>query len=213
MCTDKLQELKPRWERRKDARPQELLSAALDVFVEHGYAATKLENVARKAGVSKGTLYLYFKNKEELFKAVVRETIIPNIVRAELLLESFQGETKDLFREVIQDWHKQISGKKMAGICKLMFAEACNFPELAQFYHDEVIRRNELMMIRLLERGMQSGEFRKLDLTVTPKIIASPMVMLMLWSSSFGACGEKTIVVEDYIAAYIETILAGLLSK
>jgi AcrR family transcriptional regulator len=209
----KLHELKPRWARRKDARPKELLSAALDVFVEHGYAATKLEDVAKKAGVSKGTLYLYFKNKEELFKAVVRETIVPDIEQAEKLLAEFQGDSKALFKEFILGWHQRISGEKMAGICKLMFAEASNFPELAQFYHTEVIQRNELMMIRLLERGMKSGEFRQLDLTVMPKIVAAPMVMLMLWSASFGSCGRQTIDVQDYVSAYIESVLSGLLNK
>jgi len=209
----KLGELKPRWARRKDARPKELLSAALDVFVEHGFAATKLEDVAKKAGVSKGTLYLYFKNKEELFKAVVRETIVPDIEQAEKLLADFQGDTKELFKEMIFNWHKRISGEKMAGICKLMFAEASNFPELAQFYHAEVIQRNELMMIQVLKRGMQSGEFRQLDLTVIPKIVAAPMVMIMLWSASFGSCAQQAINMEDYVSAYVETMLSGLLIK
>jgi AcrR family transcriptional regulator len=205
-------EQKPRWARRKDARPGELLAAALDVFVDHGFAATKLDDVAKRAGVSKGTLYLYFKNKEDLFKEVVRNTIVPNIEVAEKLVADFQGDTADLFKEMIVNWHKQISGLKMAGICKLMFAEASNFPELSQFYYTEVIQRNELMMIRLLQRGMERGEFRQLDLTVMPKIICAPMVMLMLWSTSFGATGPQ-IPTDNYISAYVESTLSGLLKK
>ncbi|MET3106662.1 AcrR family transcriptional regulator [Oxalobacteraceae bacterium GrIS 2.11] len=205
--------LKPRWARRKDARPKELLSAALDAFVEHGFAATKLEQVARNAGVSKGTLYLYFENKDDLFKAVVRETIVPNIEQAENLLIEYQGNTKDLFREIITQWHRSISAPDMAGICKLMFAEASNFPEMAEFYHAEVIQRNEQMIVRLLERGMKSGEFRLLDLTVMPKIIAAPMVMLMLWSKSFCSQDQHPLDVEAYLASYIETMLSGLLKK
>ncbi len=206
-------ESKPRWTRRKEARPKELLSAALDVFVEHGFAATKLDDVARKAGVSKGTLYLYFKNKEDLFKAVVRETVVPNIVQSEKLLAEYQGDTRGLFKELVQHWHKQISAVSMAGICKLMFAEASNFPELADFYHTEVIQRHEQMMTQLLERGMKSGEFRKMDLTVMPKIIAAPMIMLTLWSKSFCVCEEHTIDAEKYIESYVETILSGLMAK
>src|SRR3954466_4267347 len=99
---------KPRWERRKDARPQELLAAALDLFVERGFASTRLEDVAKRAGVSKGTLYLYFTNKEELFKAVVRENIIPSIGEAEDAMATFEGSTADLFRYFINGWWERI---------------------------------------------------------------------------------------------------------
>ena len=209
MVTDQ----KPRWTRRKDARPQELLAAGLELFVEHGYAATKLEKVAQKAGVSKGTLYLYFESKEELFKAVVRETIVPNIAQAEQLIVDFEGPTKELFKQLIIDWCEKINNSAVAGICKLMFAEASNFPELAEFYHAEVIARNEQMLIQLLKRGMKNGEFKQVDLTVMPKVITAPIVMLMLWRTSFNGCPQHTpIVLADYIDAYLATVLTGLLN-
>ena len=203
--------VKPRWTRRKNARPKELLSAALNAFVERGFAATKLEDVARMAGVSKGTLYLYYESKEELFMAVVRETIVPNIAQAEKIMTEFKGDTRDLFKELIANWYRQISSVDMAGICKLMFAEASNFPELAQFYHAEVIQRSESMMTQMLERGMKSGEFRELDLNVMPKIIIAPMVMLMLWNKSFCPFAQQPVSEEDYIRAYIENTVQGLL--
>src|SRR5471030_357608 len=99
---------KPRWVRRKEARPQELLAAALDLFVERGYAATRLDDVAAQAGVSKGTLYLYFTNKEELFKAVVRETVLPVLGEAEAILDRYEGHSADLFREFILSWWERI---------------------------------------------------------------------------------------------------------
>lgn len=202
--------LKPRWERRKDARPQELLAAALDLFVERGFTATRLDEVARNAGVSKGTLYLYFENKEELFKAVVRENVVPGIVQAEQLMEHFDGSTEDLFRAMITLWWTGLTNSKLAGICKLMFAEAGNFPELAKFYHDEVIVRHEQMLIKLLERGMCNGEFRQLDITVMPKIITAPIIMLMLWTHSFCVCQVHPTSVNDYIESYVESVLLGL---
>ncbi len=202
---------KPRWERRKDARPQELLGAALELFVEHGFAATRLDEVARKAGVSKGTLYLYFESKEELFKAVVRETILPGIVQSEQLLAQFEGPTEELFRVLVTNWWNMVVDNKLAGLCKLMFAEASNFPDLAKFYHDEVIDRHEKMYIKLLERGMNSGEFRQLDLTVMPKILAAPMVMLMLWTHSFCVCEVRPTSVNDYLKSYMDSALGGLL--
>ncbi|TDK68097.1 TetR/AcrR family transcriptional regulator [Sapientia aquatica] len=206
-------EIKPRWTRRKDSRPQELLSAALDLFVEHGYAATKLSEVAQVAGVSKGTLYLYFENKEELFKAVVRETIVPNIAEAEQLIVEFEGPTRELFKRLIRTWFENINTNKLSGIAKLMFAESSNFPELAEFYRVEVIDRNELMLIQLLNRGMLSGEFKQLDLAVVPKIITAPIIMMMLWNTSFKSCAIEPILTENYIESYVDIMLAGLLKS
>ncbi len=203
-------ENKPRWARRKEARPQELISAALDLFVEHGFAATKLDDVARRAGVSKGTLYLYFDSKEELFMAMVMETIVPNLEYAEKLFDEHVGHTGELFKKIIDYWFDQISNVNSAGICKLMFAEASNFPTLAQFYHDEVIARNELLMVDLLKRGMERGEFRQVDLTVMPKIMVAPMIMLMMWTQSFCTFDEAKIDMERYVESYVETTLQGL---
>src|SRR5450830_597844 len=122
---------KPRWERRKDARPQELLAAALDLFVERGFASTRLEDVARRAGVSKGTLYLYFANKEELFKAVVRDAIVPIIGEAEELIARFDGPSDELMRKVIMAWWQRSGECKTSGIPKLIMSEAGNFPDVA----------------------------------------------------------------------------------
>ena len=118
----------PRWARRKEARPQELLAAALEQFVERGYAATRLEDVARRAGVSKGTLYLYFANKEELFKAVVRENIVPVIGEAEQAIDGYAGHSATLFREIMLGWWQRIGDTPLSGIGKLMIAESGNFP-------------------------------------------------------------------------------------
>src|SRR5437868_15475989 len=108
-------ESKPRWERRKEARPQELLAAALDLFVERGYAATRLDDVAAQAGVSKGTLYLYFTNKEELFKAVVRENVLPVLDAAQEIIDNFEGGSADLFREIMMGWWLRIGSTKLSG--------------------------------------------------------------------------------------------------
>ena len=135
------QDTKPRWERRKDARPQELLAAALEQFVERGYAATRLEDVARRAGVSKGTLYLYFTNKEELFKAVVRENIVRTIGEAEQDVAVFEGHSGALLRTILMAWWDEICSTDLAGITKLMLSEGQNFPELAKFYNEEVVKR------------------------------------------------------------------------
>src|SRR5437867_12900542 len=128
---------KPRWKRRKDARPGEIVAAALDVFVERGYEATKLQEVARRAGVTKGTVYLYFDSKEALFKAVVRETIVPVIAQGEALARSFTGSARELVERLVREYWRLVGETALAGIPKLMMAEAATFPELTRFYYDE----------------------------------------------------------------------------
>lgn len=204
--------IKPRWERRKDARPQELLAAALDLFVEHGYAATRLEDVARRAGVSKGTLYLYFENKEELFKAVVRESIVPAIGDAEEYIASFEGPSAELLRWVIATWWERIGASKASGISKLLMAEASNFPDLAQFYRDEVISRASAMISGMLERGVARGEFKPMDINVATQVLIAPVLMLMLWKHSVGPCDQRILEPQAYLAQLTDMVLHGLLT-
>lgn len=204
---------KPRWERRKDARPQELLAAALDLFVERGYAATRLDDVAARAGVSKGTLYLYFTNKEELFKAVVRENMVPVLGEAEDIVEAYEGSTVELFREIILGWWERIGSTKLSGIPKLMMAEANNFPEVMQFYYDEVISRGNAMITRMLERGIKRGEFRSIDVKNTMNVVCAPVIMLMMWKHAFASCSAEPISPEHYLNSFIDLFLHGLLSN
>jgi AcrR family transcriptional regulator len=200
-----------RWERRKDARPQELLDAALDLFVERGFTATRLDDVAARAGVSKGTLYLYFANKEELFKAVVRESMIPVIGEAEGMIDQYQGNSAVLFQQILLGWWERIGSTKVSGITKLIMAESGNFPEVANFYYEEVISRVNRLMIRLLEQGIARGEFRPIDVSQAMHVVVAPMVMLMMWNHSFGACRSDQISPEAYLQSYIDIFLRGLL--
>lgn len=202
---------KPRWERRKDARPQELLAAALDLFVERGFAATRLEDVAKRAGVSKGTLYLYFNNKEDLFKAVVRESIIPSLDESDALVANFVGDSSTLFHELLFGWWQRIGDTKLSGISKLILAESGNFPELAKFYHEEVITRANALVLRMLQRGIASGEFRPMPVTELTHVIIAPVIMLMLRMHSFGACSLEEICPTQYLNSWIDLCLHGLL--
>jgi AcrR family transcriptional regulator len=201
----------PRWARRKDARPQELLSAALDLFVERGYLATRLDDVAKNAGVSKGTLYLYFTNKEDLFKAVVRENVVPVLGEAEEAIDRFEGDSATLFRDIMLGWWNRIGNTKLSGLTKLMMAESGNFPDVAKFYHDEVISRGNALIIRMLERGVKRGEFRPIDVKQAMNVIVAPMVMLMMWNHSFNSCRIEPIDPQNYLNCFIDLVLRGLL--
>jgi AcrR family transcriptional regulator len=205
-------ETKPRWERRKDARPQELLAAALKLFVERGFAATRLDDIAKSAGVSKGTLYLYFSSKEELFKTMVRESVVPVIGQAEVMVGQFEGTSSELFRAIITNWWCAMGDTEMAGLCKLMVAEASNFPELAEFYNEEVIARSNAMVVRMLERGVERGEIRPLSLELAPSILIAPVIMLML-SRHSAICPVADEQVQPYIEQYIDLVLHGVLLK
>ena len=201
---------KPRWTRRKEARPQELLAAALAVFVERGYAATRLDDVATLAGVSKGTLYLYFPSKEDLFRAVVRANLLPVLDEAEQAIDTYQGPSADLMREFILGWWQRIGNTPLSGLTKLMMAESGNFPEVAKFYHDEIISRSDALVIRLLERGMERGEFRRVDAQRAHMVIVAPVLMLTLWKHSFDQCRTEPIPVTEYLATVIDIMLHGL---
>lgn len=204
---------KPKWERRKDARPQELLAAALDLFVERGFAATRLDDVARAAGVSKGTLYLYFSSKEELFKAVVRENIVPLIGEAESVIDQFEGSSEELFRLIMTTWWGSVGNNKLSGLPKLMMAEAGNFPELARFYQEEVIDRGESMVAKMLKRGMARGDIRDVNLEIDARLLIAPMIMMMIWKHSQGVCKIDPEQLDTYIQHYIEMALRSVLKK
>lgn len=212
-CEQMICPFKPRWERRKDARPQELLAAALDHFVERGFAATRLDDVARAAGVSKGTLYLYFPSKEELFKAVVRESVIPMLGEAEDMLGQFTGTSAELLRLLMTTWWEKIGNTKLSGLTKLMIGEAGNFPELAHFYQEEVIDRSDKLVTAMLERGIARGEIRQLDTAIAARILIAPMIMIMIWKHSQGICPIEPNKLDAYLEQYIDMATHGLLVK
>ncbi len=201
---------KPRWRRRKSARPEEILQAALEVFTDRGFAATKLEDVARRAGVTKGTIYLYYENKEALFKALVRETIVPVIAKGEALAHSFTGTARDLFEQLVREYFRLVGDTPLSGIPRLMIAEAGNFPELARFYYEEVVTRGHRLMAGVLERGMTAGEFRRVDVAVATKLAMAPLMHAVVARKAFAACMPEGFDVAKYLDTHIDLYLHGI---
>lgn len=199
-------------ERRKEARPGELLAAALELFVEKGYAATRAEEVARRAGVSKGTLFLYFASKEDLFKAVVRENLAGRFAEWNAEFDAYTGSTPDMLRYAMQMWWQRVGNTPASGITKLMMGEAVNFPELAAFYQQEVIQPAHELIRRILQRGVDRGEFRPVDMEHAVYLVMAPLIFLMSWKHSFGACGcpSPSLDPEKYLQLQVETLLHGL---
>jgi TetR/AcrR family transcriptional regulator len=209
---DRGEDNQARRERRKEARPGELLDAALDLFVEKGFAATRSEEVAARAGVSKGTLFLYFPSKEELFKAVVRENISGRFAEWAQEFEVFEGTTAEMVRYCMRVWWERIGATRASGITKLMISEARNFPELAAFYQQEVIRPGTELVRRILQRGVDRGEFRPIDVEYTVFSIVAPMIFLIMMKHSLGVCvpQEYPLDPERFVNAQVETLLQGL---
>ncbi|MDP2135997.1 MAG: TetR/AcrR family transcriptional regulator [Sulfuritalea sp.] len=197
-------------QRRKEARPAELMAAALELFVEKGFVGTRLDDVAARAGVSKGTLYLYFDSKEALFKAVIQEGIVPILEQGAGLIDGFKGSAADLLRALIGEWWQRIGSTHLAGVPKLMISEAGNFPELAIYYHDTVIVRGRELMRRTLQRGIAAGEFRAVDVETAIDVIFAPVLMLLIWRYSLGACCGVTHDPQVYLNTHLDLALRGL---
>ncbi|KPK12680.1 MAG: hypothetical protein AMJ68_01160 [Acidithiobacillales bacterium SG8_45] len=199
-----------RWRRRKEARPGEIIEAALELFTEKGFAATKLTEVAARAGVSKGTLYLYFDSKEALFQEMVKETLLPHLEQAELRVGSHEGSTSDLMYGLCAHWRHNILNTRSAGIPKLVIAEASNFPEMARFYMEKVVDRGTALVERILQRGVDTGEFREMDIANTARAVLAPMIFAAIYDHSLRPYDKGPYDVEKYLDSHLQMMLNGL---
>ncbi|MBK1614022.1 TetR family transcriptional regulator [Rubrivivax gelatinosus] len=207
--TEKSLEPKPPRRRRKEARPQELLAAALALFVEKGYAATHSDEVARRAGVSKGTLYLYYPSKDELFKAVVRATLSNLIAEAAQLAEQHQGTTAELLLQIGAIWWERIGSRPAAGLHRVLLAELPHFPELQRFYADEVVAPADQLFTRALQRGIDRGEFRPVPLDEACYALIAPLLLRALDNGTLWA-PPSTMPPERLLATQIDILLRGI---
>jgi len=199
-------------ERRKQDRPGELLEAALDLFVEKGYAATRVEEVAARAGVSKGTLFLYFPSKEDLFKAVVRENVVTAVAQGAAEVAQFQGTSGELLEWMMLQWWRRYGATKASGISKLVMSEASNFPDLADFFRTEVITPAHALVRSALQRGKDRGEFRAVDTELALHSVMAPLLFLVMWKHSMGPCcpSHEQINPEAFISQHAQLMARGL---
>lgn len=204
----------PTRQRRKDARPQELLDAALALFVEKGFAATRSEEVATRAGVAKGTLYRYYPSKDELFKAMVRDNLSVHIAESAAQAALYQGPIAELLSQMMHAWWAKVGQGNAGVVCKIMMVEARNFPELARFYVDEVIRPSQALIGGLIERGIRAGEFRAVPIEATVHMLIAPLLHMMLHEHSFGEFDicHPTMSATELLDAQMSLLLHGLLA-
>ena len=194
--------------RNKAARPAELLEAAIGVFVRQGYAATRIEDVASRAGVAKGTVYVYYKDKEALFQAAVRHLIGPAIETIEHAIDGFAGSSEDLVRLLLGTVYRRVVDTRAPALLRLLIAEGARFPELTRFYHREVLSRAMAAWSRVLARGVARGEFRPLAATQHPQIMMGPALAAAVWTTLVGK--SEPLDLAAYEAAHLEFLLAAL---
>ncbi len=199
---------KSRSQRRKDERPQEIVAAALKEFAQRGFAATRLDDVASRAGVAKGTIYLYFDSKADLFKAVVRDTVVPQFEQVGHWVADFEGPTEDLLRLFLKRIAHEFVETDIHHIIRLIHAEGQQFPDLAEFYFKEVISRGMARMRQILARGVERGEFRDAGLEAYPQLMISPAIMATMWKSTFEPFSPMDL--DKALDLHVDILVNGL---
>jgi AcrR family transcriptional regulator len=200
----------PRWRRRKAARPGEILDAALDTFVERGYAATRIEEIARRAGVSKGTMYLYYRNKESLFRAVVDRSMVPMVERGEEIARAHRGPAGDLLRSILIAWWDALEASPASGLTKLMVAESGNFPGATRRFMREVFSRRRRLLARVIARGIRNGEFRRIRPELAVRLAIAPILLASIWKHSLQRRDPQPLDLRALVRLHTETFLRGI---
>jgi AcrR family transcriptional regulator len=202
----------PKFQRRSEERPREICAAALEVFAEKGFAAARVDEIARRAGVSKGTLYLYFKDKEDIFRAVVRDTVAPNIETVRAMVEGVDLPFSDVIRMFLPRFAAIAGQVRVGAVAKMVIGESRNFPELAKVWHDEVVSRALGLIGGLIERAQANGEVRPGDPRFHAFTLMGPMLMGILWRETLEPAGGAPVDLEALARQHAETVLAGLLA-
>lgn len=201
----------PRWQRRADERPREICAAALDVFAEKGFAAAKLDEIARRAGVSKGTLYLYFKDKADLFRAVVRDAIAPNVEALTSALSSLDAPFAEIVRMFLCGFAEREAKLPVGAVAKIVIGESRNFPELARVWHDEVASKAIGALAGFVHAAQERGEVRPGDPRLYALSLMGPMVLGALWRATLVPAGAQPLDLHALALQHAETVLRGLL--
>jgi AcrR family transcriptional regulator len=202
----------PRWQRRPEARAEEILDAALEVFGRSGFDRAKIEDVARLAGVSKGTVYLYFDSKEALFREMVRAKVVACLTEGEALLRSHEGSARALLVELIRGTYRRMRREEMMRIARMVQGELPHFPELARFYFEEVILRARRLVQQVLERGTASGEFRPSLNGFAARGLSSLLVHTAQVQCFFHPYDPQALTDEQAVEGLIDMYLHGVLA-
>ncbi|MDR3527255.1 MAG: TetR/AcrR family transcriptional regulator [Rhizomicrobium sp.] len=198
------------WQRRKQARPGEILDAALAVFADKGFAAARMEDIAAKAGVTKGTIYLYFQSKEEVFKSLARQHVSDSLAMAAEEARRFEGSTFDFLSVFLQRCASMILTSEAVALPKIIISESGNFPELAVFWRKEVIDKTTAMLSGVISKGIARGEIRDVPPEYVAKLCMAPMLLGLIWRTTFAHTDDTPFDYEAFMAMHRDVLHRGL---
>jgi AcrR family transcriptional regulator len=197
----------PKYQRRKEDRPQEIADAAFAAFAEKGYSATRIDDVAKRAGISKGLTYLYYKTKEDLFKAVVKNVVVRRIDVLIGDVESTELSSEEFIRGPLLKFMKKVPGSPIAIVIRLLISEGPRHPDLVSYYYDNVVARGLQAITRFIERGVERGEFRREALDLQPHLFMAPMMLSIIWRLIFT---EKPLDTDQLMESQVDMLLTQL---
>lgn len=201
----------PRWQRRSDARPEEICEAALEAFVDKGFAATRLEDIARRAGVSKGTLYLYFADKETLFAEVMRTRITPSLDRVRWVLEADGLPFAELIERFFAGFAFMASASPIGGVAKMVISESRNFPHLTEAWYASAVQPTFALLQAAVERAQARGEVRAGNARLLTTQLVAPFMLSVLWRETFVPVGAEPFDLAEVAREHLRTLTQGLL--
>ena len=199
---------KPRFQRRKEARPAEITRAAMEAFAEHGYAATRVDDVAKRAGVSKGLLYLYFKTKEELFKAVIRSVVVPRIDALKTAIADSDLSAEAFLRGPFLEFIQKLPDSPARIVVRLLIAEGPKHPDLTAYYCDQVVSGGLEALRQLIDRGVRQGEFRQTRLEEFPQLMVAPVLVSIIWKTLFER--HLPLDTDEFLQTHIDLMVTAI---
>ena len=203
---------KPKFQRRAEDRPREICAAALEVFAEKGFAAAKLDEIAKRAGVSKGTLYLYFQDKAELFRAVIRDTVAPRVAAVREMADKVELPFAQIVPLFLANFAEMTTRLPVGAVAKIVIGESRNFPDLAKIWHDQVASGALSALESLIRRAQDRGEVRPGDARLMAFSLMGPMLMGVLWRETLQPAGGEALDLAALARQHGETVLSGLLT-
>ena len=198
--------------RRPEARPTEILGAALELFAEKGFSATRMDDVAARAGLSKAGVYLYFKDKTALLKALVEEMAGANVAVARGIVEAHQGPVSPLIATILAFLASQLRHTRFAELVKIVISESRAHPDVGRLYLDSVIGQGLPLFEGLIRRGIASGEFRAVDPGFAARAMMGPMLLAIIWKTVFEPIGAEALDIEGFAAQHADIFLKGIQS-
>ena len=202
-----------RWRRRKDARPQEILDAALAVFAEKGFAAARIDEIATRAGVAKGTIYLYFESKAAVFTALVKDRLAPELSHVADMARQYEGAAAPLLAGLLRTIGGFLRTSNLVVLPKIVIAEAGNFPDLARMYREVVVDRGTALLGAIIAKGQARGEFKPMPIEHAVRLAIAPLLLIAIWRTTFANFDSAPYDYEGLIETHIATLLAGLATE